>query len=599
MANIYFELNPAQPETILIKSNGDITKIESFLTAGLNVYPPYADTEAELANFISCKNDLLGLLDYYKITYELGPKLKLFLEDSPSYFSEIEKESIDEEVIEKKLKMQGFIRKPTTEQMRNLVELCKLRCGANFSVPGSGKTTEALAFYAFNRKNTDSKLLVISPINAFLSWKTELKKCMDTEKDFQELHGDFKTYKAKLNDSDNQFFMTTYSQLRIEDKYEQIQKFLLRNPDTFVIVDESHNMKARLASEYFRRMAPLCRYKLILTGTPMPQGAEDLETQFDFLYPLERMTHSDDYMEKFQPIYVRTTKKELGLMPVLTPPPIKVPPYPAFEEFYQKHIKAPYEKGQDLEQILQVSSFKKAVLKLLNLMSNPLSYLELIQIIDYGLAERIKSEGYGSKFDVLMKRTADLISQGEKVLVWSYFSYSVECISNELRDKGINNVTIKGNIRGESVDVNNEDDDYDLYLNREDRIKKFLEDPECKVMVANPASAAESMSLHEVCNHAIYLDRTYNAGQFLQSQDRIHRLIEKEKEQQKTIEIIQLDTPGSLDFSVDERLKQKIEYMGEFLDDPYLKNIEGYSHQDEDNELKGLREDGQLLSKTQ
>ena len=45
--------------------------------------------------------------------------------------------------------------------------------GASFSVPGAGKITEALAFFAFHKTNQDSKLLVISPINAFISWDDE------------------------------------------------------------------------------------------------------------------------------------------------------------------------------------------------------------------------------------------------------------------------------------------------------------------------------------------------------------------------------------------------------------------------------------------
>ena len=37
-------------------------------------------------------------------------------------------------------------------------------------------------------------------------------------------------------------------------------------------------------------------------------------------------------------------------------------------------------------------------------------------------------------------------------------------------------------------------------------------------------SASEGISLHKVCKRALYLDRTYNAAQYLQSRDRIHRI---------------------------------------------------------------------------
>jgi hypothetical protein len=44
------------------------------------------------------------------------------------------------------------------------------------------------------------------------------------------------------------------------------------------------------------------------------------------------------------------------------------------------------------------------------------------------------------------------------------------------------------------------------------------------VLVTNPASCSESISLHSSCHNAIYLDRTYDCALFLQSIDRIHRL---------------------------------------------------------------------------
>jgi len=44
------------------------------------------------------------------------------------------------------------------------------------------------------------------------------------------------------------------------------------------------------------------------------------------------------------------------------------------------------------------------------------------------------------------------------------------------------------------------------------------------LLVTNPASTSESVSLHQSCHNAIYLDRTYDCALFLQSIDRIHRL---------------------------------------------------------------------------
>ena len=45
-----------------------------------------------------------------------------------------------------------------------------------------------------------------------------------------------------------------------------------------------------------------------------------------------------------------------------------------------------------------------------------------------------------------------------------------------------------------------------------------------KVILANPAAVAESISLHKICKNAIYLDKSFNAAHYMQSKDRIHRV---------------------------------------------------------------------------
>jgi SNF2 family DNA or RNA helicase len=87
-------------------------------------------------------------------------------------------------------------------------------------------------------------------------------------------------------------------------------------------------------------------------------------------------------------------------------------------------------------------------------------------------------------------------------------------------------------------------------------------------MVANPAAASEGVSLHQICHHAIYLDRTFNAAHYLQSEDRIHRFGLR-KDQKTTIEIV--ECIDSVDETVRERLIYKIGKMAEALEDSSLR----------------------------
>ena len=591
MSDVTFSL--ISGSNIQIRSNEKINKLAHLINSTF-----YSDDiqlfYIEYPVLLDQKENLFSYLEFYKIDYEIDARLSKLLSNMPMFYTEVAKEDVEKDEIIQKLENGGFTRKLTDNQINNLSKICKLSCSADFSVPGAGKTTEALAYYFFHRTNPSDKLFVVSPINAFLSWDKEIKKCIDSSAEITKLRGSINSIKDKVSDSTKQFFITNYESLRNPEKYKHFEKFLLDNPNTTVVIDESHRMKGAVVSQSLKRMSSLVTKKLLLTGTPMPQGIEDLKPQFDFLYPAEKLKFGDDYLDKFQSIYVRTTKSDLGLYPINYPPPIMVKPYPAFDDFYQNYIRKPFNQGASLEEILQVSSFKLAVLKLLKVMSNPSSYLDVFASIDPKLYEGIKQEGNGAKFDILMHRIKELIKGSQKVLVWSYFTHSVDSIANELNDFNIKNVVLKGGLpsENEGASLVLEEESIDEIKTRERRILEFQEDPECKVMVANPASAAESMSLHEVCDHAIYLDRTFNAGQYLQSQDRIHRLIEKDKERKKTIEIIQLDTPGSLDFRVNERLYEKINYMGKFLEDDSLINLSEFKNPDEDDDYKELNNTG-------
>jgi SNF2 family DNA or RNA helicase len=100
---------------------------------------------------------------------------------------------------------------------------------------------------------------------------------------------------------------------------------------------------------------------------------------------------------------------------------------------------------------------------------------------------------------------------------------------------------------------------------RPDQLKRFREDDECMVLLSNPATLGEGVSLHHVCHDAVYVDRDFAAGRFLQSLDRIHRLgLPPETKTQITV-LLANDT---IDELVEQRLRLKLEFMGGVLDDP-------------------------------
>ena len=68
----------------------------------------------------------------------------------------------------------------------------------------------------------------------------------------------------------------------------------------------------------------------------------------------------------------------------------------------------------------------------------------------------------------------------------------------------------------------------------------------------------------------MYLDRSFNASHFLQSQDRIHRLgLGKDTVTKFTI----LVSGGSIDETVDARLGEKVRALSLLMDDPGLVQV--------------------------
>src|SRR5690606_10863077 len=84
----------------------------------------------------------------------------------------------DDEIPQRLYDLQFTKRKLKPVQIRDLSKMISISNGANFSVPGAGKTTVAFACHLITR-DTDTRLLVIAPKNAFGAWDDVVNDCMD------------------------------------------------------------------------------------------------------------------------------------------------------------------------------------------------------------------------------------------------------------------------------------------------------------------------------------------------------------------------------------------------------------------------------------
>jgi SNF2 family DNA or RNA helicase len=143
--------------------------------------------------------------------------------------------------------------------------------------------------------------------------------------------------------------------------------------------------------------------------------------------------------------------------------------------------------------------------------------------------------------------------QGRKTLVWSTFIRSLNTLARILGEFA------PAMVHGGTLDVD-----------RQAQIDRFRNDPDCMVLLSNPATLGEGISLHHHCHDAVYVDRDFAAGRFLQSLDRIHRLgLAQETETRITV----LASEGTIDEVVAQRLNDKLQFMGRILDDPAVQQL--------------------------
>lgn len=486
--------------------------------------------------------------------------------------------NLSEADLDGKLKAAGFSRTLLPFQMRNVLRLVQHMQGASFSVPGAGKTTEALAFF-FAIREAGDPLFVVAPKNAFAAWEEQLDECVpNCNRRFVRLTGGEENAKRLLNEG-HDFFLITYQSL---GKYQKpIGDFLARRDNAFVFLDESHRAKnpQSQTAAAIRRISVLPKAKLLLSGTPMPQSPRDLVPQVQFLFPDEDILE-EEAVERIQKVYVRTTATELGI-PDIHYERRNIALAPIEQEAYNRMraLSAAANANPNPKDARYLRQLGKSVIRLLSFVANPATLAPELSRIDSRLMLYLCSHD-GQKIAYVCNRARELVAQGKKVLIWSSFIKNVELIATRLADLGAD--FIHG-----GVQAGDEEDDG----TREQKIARFHADPHAMVLVANPAAASEGISLHKVCQHAIYLDRSFNAAHFLQSQDRIHR-IGMPPGTVPTVEIVQC--PGTIDEVADLRLAAKIEAMASVLNDHSIvpcKDLVEESDESCEEESAGLSEE--------
>ncbi|MFI7694233.1 DEAD/DEAH box helicase [Nonomuraea sp. NPDC049655] len=455
----------------------------------------------------------------------------------------------------------------TDFQLRDIAKLLSLNHGANFSVPGAGKTRVALAtFSALREAGKVRRLLVVCPKSAYESWEFESKECFSTPLRLQIME--------KHPDAGAEMLIVNYE--RLGRSLASLASWLRAVP-AMIVLDEAHRMKLGAKGTYGSAclaLGPIARKRLILTGTPAPNGARDLESLLSFVWPghgkrvVAGAVAGGDLAyasSVLRPLFTRTTKKELGLPPVdpkiryVDMPPLHGEIYDALAGRFSARAEGSRESfdalGRALMRMLMAAT-SPALLADTAQRYEPLIYQEPQLEIPhsdslYELLQKLPSYELSPKYEEARNIVAANAAKNKKTLVWSGFVRSGKTLERLLEEY------LPAVVYGDTMD-------------REDQLARFRTDPKCMVLVSNPATLGEGISLHQVCNDAVYVDRDFMAGRFLQSLDRIHRLgLDPEAETNVTV----LATRATVDEVVARRLEVKLEFMGRILDDASVRQL--------------------------
>ncbi len=460
---------------------------------------------------------------------------------------------------------------------------------ANYSVPGAGKTSIVYGAFAYLNSpeiNKIKKIIMIGPKSSFKSWRDEFHKCFASKKKLRVLNIHDEAFKNKndrihalrFDSANSNLILVNYEMLpNIEDDIEE-----LINDEVMLVFDEVHKVKSTdgIWAESALRISKKALYKVVLTGTPIPNTYRDLYNQLKILFPDEYSVffgYSPEYLvkadeiqaeeinEKLYPFFCRTTKKDLSV-PEASPDIKIICDMNVKEKELFRLLRTEF-PGSILElyvRLLQAATNPKLLLSTLE--KGILPYLFLGEYEDDinqleekeytssdffkrdDIQELISSINMSTKYWKCIETAENLASEGKQVIIWSVFVDTIKRLEKNLSEKGIKVKIIYG----------------ETSLTEREKLIDDFKEKKFQILLTNPHTLAESVSLHDTCHDAIYLEYTFNLTHMLQSRDRINRLgLKPEQYTQYHYLFLQNDNPAedSIDTRTYFRLEEKKEVM--------------------------------------
>jgi len=568
---------------------------------------------------------LLKYFDGEGISYSLSPSCQKYLSELSRKIDRFERiKASGKEYKEGKFDSANFnefssfvnnkiLRQLKEHQLKAAFHLYLVENGANFSVPGSGKTTAVLTVYEkLKREGKVDLLFVVGPPACFGPWRVEFKLTLGREPNWRILAGGEQAQRKSEYFSPAsqkaELYLTTYQTL-LNDQEEVITFFNQRGIKAFLVIDEAHYIK-QIGGNWANavlRISEYAKYRCVLTGTPFPRSYTDVFNLFDFLWPdnnaldsdakikiriQEENNHAASAKEVFKkaigPLFYRVRKLDLDLIPPVFHPPHVLQMneyeriiYDAIENRIRNYAKQDYLKNIDLVRKLR----RGRIIRLRQCVSN----VKLLSTAAENYRESLIDDGSDlsriicdyetleipAKLQYLNELVGKLQKRKQKVVIWAHFIGTLKLILKHLTQAGFYCKLIYGETPTEQTSIDEEE--------TREKIRNEFVDPQSDldILVANPAACGESISLHKTCYHAIYYDLSYNCAQYLQSLDRIHRVGGSEINQAN---YYFLQYENTIDQDIKNNLEKKAKKMYDVVEEDY--SIYSLDMFEEDGEIQ-------------
>lgn len=434
-------------------------------------------------------------------------------------------------------------------QQRAFEEVKDLPYAAIFHEQGLGKTKIAIDLMDYWLRNQlVDTVLILTKKQLVANWDRELY-----------FHTGVHPFVLN-NDAQNNYYVfnspaktlvTNFETLITEhDRFE----IYLQTRDVAIIIDESakfKNPKTKLATVLFE-LRQYFKIRVIMSGTPIANRPYDIWSQIYFLdggeslgadfkefksktnlsndlktRPDKQAIFEDSVAKIFSSISsftVRETKADAGIisLPSKTIHEIEVELSTVQKVMYEQvrtEMCLVIEKGD--KSILDDSSESlKRLTRLLELASSP-------RLVDDSYREL---SGKEAQLDLLI---TEILEKNERCIIWSNFIGNVDYFTRKYSAQDA--VKIHGKM---SIEERNRS------------VEKFQRG-DSRLLFATPQAAKEGLTL-TVANHAIFYDRGFNLDDYLQAQDRIHRI-----SQEKDCHVYNLVAENTIDVWISKLLGAK------------------------------------------